>query len=75
MVSKLLEYVYYIVKVYIVLISHRYVPKIKFYLIAPAEGFGLCPMLFLPFGKKRAYYAVFAHFWCPVVTLVKGLQT
>ena len=32
-----------------------------------AEGF------FCPKGKKRAYYAVLAHFWqllCPVVTLV-----
>ena len=33
-------------------------------LLAPAEGFGLRPRLFLPFGqKKRAYYAVLAHFW------------
>ena len=31
-------------------------------LLAPAEGFGLRPRLFLP-GKKRAYYAVLAHFW------------
>ena len=42
-------------------------------LLAPAEGFGLRPRFFLPFGKKRAYYAVWAHlghFWWPVVTLV-----
>ena len=32
-------------------------------LLAPAEGFGLRPRLFLPFGQKRAYYAVLAHFW------------
>ena len=32
-------------------------------LLAPAEGFGLRPRLFLPFGKKRAYYAVLANFW------------
>ena len=30
-------------------------------LLAPAEGFGLQPRLFLPFGQKRAYYAVLAH--------------
>ena len=24
---------------------------------------GLRPRLFLPFGQKRAYYAVLAHFW------------
>ena len=30
-------------------------------LLAPAEGFGLRPRLFL--GKKRDYYAVLAHFW------------
>ena len=40
-----------------------------------AEGFGLCPRLFLPFAHKSAYYAVLAHFffanfWCPVVTLL-----
>jgi hypothetical protein len=28
------------------------------------EGFGLRPMIFLSIGqKKRAYYAVLAHFW------------
>ena len=32
-------------------------------LLAPAEGFGLRPRLFLPFGQKRADYAVLAHFW------------
>ena len=32
-------------------------------LLAPAEGIGLRPRLFLPFGgKKRAFYAVFAFF-------------
>ena len=31
---------------------------------------GLWPRVFLPFGQKTAYYAVLAHFWCPVVTLV-----
>ena len=39
-------------------------------LLAPAECFGLGPRLFLPFGEKKAYYAVLAHCWCPVVTLV-----
>ena len=43
-------------------------------LLAPAKGFGLWPRLFLTFGqKKRAYYAILAHFWhiwCPVVALV-----
>ena len=37
-------------------------------LLAPAEGFGLWPRLF--WVKKRTYYAVLAHFWRPVVTLV-----
>ena len=32
-------------------------------LLAPAEGFGLRPRLFLPFGKKKkVFYAVFAYF-------------
>ena len=46
-------------------------------LIAPAEGFGLRPWLFLAFGHgffcpsaKKTYYAVLAHFWFSVVTLV-----
>ena len=39
-------------------------------LLASAEGFGLLPRLFLPFGQKRPYQAVLAHFWFPVVTLV-----
>ena len=30
-------------------------------LLAPAEGFGRA--FFWPSGKKRAYYAVLAHFW------------
>ena len=30
-------------------------------LLAPAEGFGRG--YFCPSGKKRAYYAVLAHFW------------
>ena len=30
-------------------------------LLAPAEGFGRG--FFCPVGKKRAYYAVLAHFW------------
>ena len=38
------------------------------HLLASAEGFGLG--FFLPSGKKGAYYAVFAHFWCLVVPLV-----
>ena len=29
-------------------------------LLAPAEGFGLRPRLFLLFGQKKAFYAVFA---------------
>ena len=36
-------------------------------LLAPAEGFCLRPRLFLPFDKKRAFYAVlpiFGNFWC-----------
>ena len=37
-------------------------------LLAPAEGFGRG--FFCPLGKKRAFYAVLAHFWCPVVTVV-----
>ena len=40
--------------------------------LAPAEGFDWG--FFGPLGKKRAYYAVLAHFWqflvCLVVTLV-----
>ena len=32
-------------------------------LLALAEGFGLRPRHFLPFGQKKAYYAVLAHFW------------
>ena len=43
-------------------------------LLAPAEGFDLRPRLSCSSGqKKRAYYAVLAHFWhflCLVVTLV-----
>ena len=39
-------------------------------LLAPAEGLGRG--FFSPSGKKRAYYAVLAHFWCLVVTLVTG---
>ena len=34
------------------------------FLVAPAEGFGFGR------GKKKAYYAVLANFWCSVVTLV-----
>ena len=30
-------------------------------LLAPAEGFGRG--FFYPSGKKRAFYAVLAHFW------------
>ena len=30
-------------------------------LLTPAESFGLQPRTFLPFGKKRAFYAVFAY--------------
>ena len=30
-------------------------------LLAPVEGFGRG--FFCPSGKKRAYYAVLAHFW------------
>ena len=36
-------------------------------LLAPAEGFGLCPRLFLPFRQKKELIMLF---WCPVVTLV-----
>ena len=39
-------------------------------LLAPAKGFDLRPRLFLSFRQKRAYFAILAHFWCPVVTLV-----
>ena len=38
------------------------------FLLAPAEGFILWPRFFFPFGQKRTFYAVFAYFWCPVVT-------
>ena len=31
-------------------------------LLAPAEGFGLRPMLLVPFGEKRAFNAVCAYF-------------
>ena len=40
-------------------------------LLAPAEGFGRG--IFCPSGKKRAFYALMAHFWqfwCPVVTVL-----
>ena len=40
-------------------------------LLAPVEGFGRG--FFCPSSKKRAYYAVLAHFWqflCPVINLV-----
>ena len=30
-------------------------------LLAPAEGFGLRPRLFLPLGQKKAFYAALAH--------------
>ena len=33
---------------------------------------------FFPFGQKKAYYAVLAHFWqfwCPVLTLVTLVVT
>ena len=35
-------------------------------LLAPAEGFGRGIFS----GKNRAFFAVLANFWCPVVTLV-----
>ena len=58
--------------VHIILVEKCYIEDTAFFL-APAEGFNLQPRLCLPFGqKKRAYYAVLAHFgnfWCPVVTL------
>ena len=37
-------------------------------LLAPAEGFGLRPMLFLPFWAFYAVFAYFRPFWCSVVT-------
>ena len=42
-------------------------------LLAPVEGFGLCPRLFCPFGQKMAFYALLAilgNFWSSVVNLV-----
>ena len=40
-------------------------------LLAPAEGFGLRSRVFLALrAKKTPYYAVLAHFWFPVVTMV-----
>ena len=43
-------------------------------LLAPAEGCGLWPRLFLPFGqKKRLFMLIWLtldHFWCSVVTSV-----
>ena len=43
-------------------------------LLAPAEGFGLCPRPFLPFKQKRElfmlFWPIFGNFWSPVVTLV-----
>ena len=43
-------------------------------LLAPAEGFGLRPRLFLPFGQKKEliilFWTIFVNFWCPVITLV-----
>ena len=41
--------------------------------LAPAESFGLRPMLFCPLGKKgviRLFWPIFGNCWCPVVTLV-----
>ena len=35
-------------------------------LLAPAEGFGLRPRLFLPF----VFLLILGHFWCSVVTSV-----
>ena len=50
-------------------------PATRALLLAPAEGFGLRPRLFLPFGqKKRRFFMLFwlplGHFWCSVVTSV-----
>ena len=43
-------------------------------LLAPAEGFGLRPRVFLPFGQKKnlimLFWPIFGNFSCPVVTLV-----
>ena len=43
-------------------------------LLAPADGFGLRPRLFLPFGQKKTFFMlfwpIFGNFWCPVVTMV-----
>ena len=43
-------------------------------LLAPAEGFGLWPWLFQPFGQKKSFLCCFgpflAIFWCPVVAVV-----
>ena len=39
-------------------------------LLDPTEGFGLRPMLFLPFGQKKGLLCCFGHFWCSVVTSV-----
>ena len=43
-------------------------------LIAPAEGFGLWPTLFVALWAKKEinmlFWTIFGNFWCPVVTLV-----
>ena len=40
------------------------------FFLAPAEGFGLRPRAFLRFRQKpKAFYAIFAYFWCLVATL------
>ena len=51
------------------MLTRRYGPLRSLFL-APAEGFGLRPRLFLPFGQKRAVLAIFEKIYCPVVTLV-----
>ena len=47
-------------------------------LLAPVEGFGLRPRVFLPFGQKRElimlFWPIFGNFW-PVVTFVTFLVT
>ena len=43
-------------------------------LLAPAEGFDLCPRFFWLFGQRKGLIMLFlpilGHFWCSVVTLV-----
>ena len=42
-------------------------------LLAPVVGFCLRPRLFLPFGQKTGFYAVFTFFW-PVLVFSSSIS-